>query len=186
MSNVQCQSPNPMQWTISNDKDTVFIFITNATPWPPALCRQTAYSVYEDGLVMNNLWWRMSSWFWAKQSSSKVTQLWTMFQIFGMRQELGIWMFVKLRDSITTCCKIGQIHKQTYFHFPTVTDGSRWDLIRKCINAIHSEVFAPYEDQLYVEGSRAQRLHSGRMVIGQKDDGADMVLRILYWSTHHK
>ena len=25
-------------------------------PWPPAICRQTAYSVYEDGLVMNNLW----------------------------------------------------------------------------------------------------------------------------------
>ena len=104
-----------------------------------------------------------------------------------MRQELGICMFVKLRDSITTCCKIGQVHKQTYFHFaPTVTDGSRWDLIRKCINAIHSEVFAPYEDQLYVEGSRAQRLHCGRMVIGQKDEGADMVLRILYWSTDHK
>ena len=145
MSNVQCQSPNPMQWTIYNDKDTVFIFTTNATPWPPAICRQSAHSVYEDGLVMNNLWWRMSSWFWAKQSSSKVTQLWTIFQIFGMRQELGICMFVKLRDSITTCCKIGQIHKQTYFHFvPTATDGSRWDLIRKCINAIHSEVFAPY------------------------------------------
>ena len=57
------------------------------------------------------------------------------------------------------------------FPFPDSLDGSRWDLIRKCINAIHSEVFAPYEDQLYVEGSRAQRLPSGRMVIGQKDGG---------------
>ena len=131
---------------------------------------QTVDSLYEDGLVMNNLW-RLSFWLQVKQASFKAAQIFglnlTTFQTHLDNNLDSFSKFANVNADIQVCKFKHIVVSLTYSFFPNiwVQLGLNWHTMQM---QFPLRTLSPSSTRYHtyrVQGR--QRLYSGRMVIGQ-------------------